>query len=134
MPYAENQSMFLDSLVDDSDWRAIYARDADNKPIPFEVLEEEMRSSHPFAVLKLRGMLSVSYFEKALYELPPENVTADKIKELADQTEIEILGGYAERPILAVSACGCDIWIVSIHEMLMCCCFSLSLAAVSAHY
>lgn len=103
VPYAENQSMFLDSLVGDSAWRAIYALDSENKPIPFELLEEEIRSAHPFAVLQLRGMLAVSYFEKALYELPPEQVTATKIRELADQTELEIQGGYSLRPILAVS-------------------------------
>ena len=103
VPYAENQSMFLDSLVSDAAWRAIYARDADNNPIPFELLEEEIRSSHPFDVLQLRGMLSVSYFEKALYELPPEEVTAAKITELADQMELDIQGGYSLRPILAVS-------------------------------
>ena len=51
-------------------------------------------------------MLSVSYFEKALYELPPEEVTAAKIKELADQTEFDIVGGYAIRPILCVSVVG----------------------------
>ena len=95
--------MFLDSLVSDAAWRAIYARDADNNPIPFELLEEEIRSSHPFDVLQLRGMLSVSYFEKALYELPPEEVTAAKITELADQMELDIQGGYSLRPILAVS-------------------------------
>lgn len=95
--------MFLDSLVGDAAWRAIYARDANDKPIPFDLLEEEIRASHPFAVLQLRGMLAVSYFEKALYELSPEEVTAAKIKELADHTELNIQGGYSLRPILAVS-------------------------------
>ncbi|CAB9506763.1 Peptidase family M3 [Seminavis robusta] len=101
VPYAENQSMFLDSLVGDAAWRAVYARNDKNEPIPFDLIEEEVRSNHPFAVFQLRGMLSVSYFEKALYELPEEEVTADKIKELADETELKIQGGYSIRPILA---------------------------------
>lgn len=103
IPYAENQSMFLDSLVADSAWRAIYARNETDteEPIPFDYLKEEIKSAHPFAVLMLRGMLAVSYFEKALYELPEEEVTAEKVKELADEVELDIQGGPGIRPILA---------------------------------
>lgn len=100
--YAENQSMFLDSLVGDAAWRAKYAHDTNGKPIPFEVIEEEIRSTHPFAVFQLRAMLSVSYFEKALYELPAEMVTADEIQKLADKIEQEIQGGFSARPLLSV--------------------------------
>lgn len=95
--------MFLDSLVGDSAWRALYVRNEKDEPIPFEILEEDIRSAHSFAVLQLRGMLSVSYFEKALYELPEEEVSAEKVHELADMIEMEIQGGYSLRPILAVS-------------------------------
>lgn len=103
VPYAENQSMFLDSLVGDSAWRAAYARNANDEPIPFEILEQEIQSAHPFSVLMLRGMLAVSYFEKALYDLPEDEVTAEKVKALADKIEIDIQGGLGLRPILAVS-------------------------------
>jgi hypothetical protein len=95
--------MFLDSLVDDAAWRAVYARNEKDEPIPFDLLKEEIWSAHPFAVLQLRGMLAVSYFEKALYELPEEEVTADRIVQLADQMEHKIQGGNSQRPILAVS-------------------------------
>ena len=95
--------MFLDSLVSDSAWRAVYARNDNDEPIPFEALEQEIQSAHPFSVLMLRGMLAVSYFEKALYELPEEEVTAEKVKELADKVEVDIQGGLGLRPILAVS-------------------------------
>jgi len=101
VPYAENQSMFLDSLVGDSAWRAIYAKNDKDEPVPFDLLKEEIESAHPFAVLMLRGMLSVSYFEKALYELPEEEVTAEKVIELADKMELDVQGGYALRPIVA---------------------------------
>lgn len=65
--YAENQSMFLDSLVGDAAWRAKYAKNRDGKSIPFDIIEEEIKSTHPFAVFGLRAMLSVSYFEKVSF-------------------------------------------------------------------
>lgn len=100
--YAENQSMFLDSLVSDAAWRAKYALDVDGRPIPFEIIEEEIRATHPFAVFQLRAMLSVSYFEKALYELPEEEVTAENIQKLADKIELEVQGGLSARPLLSI--------------------------------
>uniref|UniRef100_A0A7S2MC90 Peptidase M3A/M3B catalytic domain-containing protein n=1 Tax=Helicotheca tamesis TaxID=374047 RepID=A0A7S2MC90_9STRA len=100
--YAENQSMFLDSLVGDAAWRAKYALDLDGTPIPFEIIEEEIRATQPFAVFALRGMLAVSYFEKALYELPEEEVTTERIQTLADEIENKIQGGLSPRPVLSV--------------------------------
>lgn len=94
--------MFLDSLVGDAAWRAKYARDLNGKPIPFEIIEEEIRATHPFQVFQLRAMLSVSYFEKALYELPESAVTTDKIQSLADEIEKKIQGGFSPRPLLSV--------------------------------
>ena len=100
--YAENQSMLLDSLVGDAAWRAMYARDANDNPIPFDVIEEEIRATHPFAVFQLRGMLAVSYFEKALYELPDAQLTSARIQDLADEIERDIEGGFSPRPLLSV--------------------------------
>lgn len=100
--YAENQSMFLDSLVGDAAWRAKYALDVHGAPIPFEIIEKEIRAVHPFAVFQLRAMLSVSYFEKALYELPEDKVTVENVKKLADQIEVEVQGGFSGRPLLSV--------------------------------
>ena len=100
--YAENQSMFLDSLVGDSSWRAKYAKDLDGNSIPFEIIEEEIRSTHPFKVFQLRAMLSVSYFEKALYELPDHELTTENVQKLADEIELKIQGGLSARPLLSV--------------------------------
>mmetsp|Transcript_7194 Transcript_7194/g.9340 ORF Transcript_7194/g.9340 Transcript_7194/m.9340 type:complete len:249 (+) Transcript_7194:1320-2066(+) len=94
--------MFLDSLVGDAAWRAKYARDLNGNPIPFEIHEEGIRSTHPFQVLQLRAMLSVSYFEKALYELPEDQLTVDKVQALADEIETKIQGGLNGRPLLSV--------------------------------
>jgi hypothetical protein len=89
--------MFLDSLVNDAGWRAMYARDESGTVIPFEILEEEIRATHPFAVFQLRAMLAVSYFEKALYELPEDQVTKEIVLKLADQVENDIQGGLSRK-------------------------------------
>ena len=53
-------------------------------------------------VLSLRNMLSVSYFEKALYELPPDQLTSKAVAALADKVEHAIQGGLSSRPLLIV--------------------------------
>ena len=35
-----------------------------------------MRATHPYEVFELRSMLAVPYFEKALYELPDDQLTS----------------------------------------------------------
>ena len=47
-------------------------------------------------------MLSVPYFEKALYELPEEDVTPANILKIADEIEMKIQGGLAARPLMSV--------------------------------
>lgn len=48
--YAENQSMFLDSLVSDADWMGRYAYSRDGQVIPWEIIEKDIRSTHPYEV------------------------------------------------------------------------------------
>jgi oligoendopeptidase F len=101
--YAELQSMFLDSLVSDASWRAKYALDATStKVIPFDVMESEITATHPFAVFQLRSMLCVSYYEKALYELPDDEVTPERMQALADEIELQYQGGLSPRPLLSI--------------------------------
>ena len=102
VPYAELQSMFLDSLVGDAAWRRRYAKDRDGAPMPFALVEEGLRSTKPFEVFNLRSMLAVPYFEKALYELPEDQLTAERVLSLADEVEKEIQGGPSARPLLTV--------------------------------
>lgn len=52
--------------------------------------------------VQLRAMLAVPYFEKALYELPEDKVTPQRIQELADTVEKHIQGGLSPRPLLSV--------------------------------
>jgi len=42
--------------------------------LPWELIEERLRATHPYSVFTVRSMLSVPYFEKRLYELPEEEV------------------------------------------------------------
>lgn len=100
--YAENQSMFLDSLVGDARWRGKYARSLKGEPLPFDLHAEELRATHPYSVFTLRGMIAVPYFEKRLYELPEEELTKEKVMALADEVEREIQGGFSGRPLLSV--------------------------------
>lgn len=100
--YAELQSMFLDSLVGDADWMAKYAISREGEPIPWDLVAEQIKATHPYKVFALRGMLAVPYFERALYEMPEEDVTAESIKALADKVEKDIQGGLSARPLLSV--------------------------------
>ena len=102
VPYAELQSMFLDALVGDAAWRAQYALSRDGEPIPWELIAEDIEASHPYKVFALRGMIAVPYFEKALYEMPEDELSADSIKALADKIEKDIQGGLSARPLLSV--------------------------------
>jgi hypothetical protein len=47
-------------------------------------------------------MLAVPYFEKALYEMPEDQLTVDSLLALAADTETKIQGGPATRPIMSV--------------------------------
>jgi len=102
IPYAELQSMFLDSLVGDAAWRARYAKNRDGQPIPWDILQQDLEEKHPYQVFALRSMIAVPYFEKALYELPDDEVTVDRVNALARQVELDIQGGPSPRPLLSV--------------------------------
>mmetsp|Transcript_25377 Transcript_25377/g.70623 ORF Transcript_25377/g.70623 Transcript_25377/m.70623 type:complete len:640 (+) Transcript_25377:65-1984(+) len=100
--YAENQSMFLDSLCGDAAWQGRYCRNAAGEPIPWELVEEAIRSMGPYEVFELGNMLTVPLFERALYELPESDLTPDRVLKLADEVEILIRGGLSSRPLLSV--------------------------------
>lgn len=102
IPYAELQSMFLDSLVGDAAWRAKYAVSRDGTAVPWDLIKEDMEASHPYKVFSLRAMIAVPYFEKALYEMSEGDLTADSVKALADKVENDIQGGLSARPLLSV--------------------------------
>lgn len=100
--YAELQSMFLDSLVGDADWMAHYATSKEGEVIPWDIIADKIKSTHPYEVFALRGMIAVPYFEKALYEMAEEDLNAESIKALADKVQKDIQGGLSPRPLLSV--------------------------------
>ncbi|GIL49198.1 hypothetical protein Vafri_5347 [Volvox africanus] len=100
--YAETQSMFLDSLIHDGAWLGRYARSRTGDVMPWSVIEEGLKATQPYDVFALRGMLVVPYFEKALYELPEDELTAERLLSLADEVENKVQGGLSPRPLLSV--------------------------------
>ena len=47
-------------------------------------------------------MLAVPYLEKALYEMPEEQLSVDALLALADKVEKDSQGGLSPRPLLSV--------------------------------
>lgn len=47
-------------------------------------------------------MLAVPYFEKALYEMPEDQLTPEAVQALADEIEAKVQGGLSPRPLLSV--------------------------------
>jgi len=79
--------MFLASLAGDAAWLGRYAVSRAGERVPWALVERSLRATHPYAVFAVRGMLSVPFFEKALYELPEARVTPEEVLALADATE-----------------------------------------------
>jgi hypothetical protein len=101
--YAETQSMFLDSLVRDADWRRRYAVDGSREPIPMELIELEIAEEQPFRAWDQRAMLTIPFAERTLYELPDEELTPERVLEMFRGIEQRLQGLTAGvRPVLSV--------------------------------
>lgn len=103
MAYAETQSMFCDSLLDDADWLKRYARNAKDESIPDALIHARIETTQPFAAFSERGILVVPYFERALYLLPDEQLEPERVLALARDCELRILGvAVGPRPMLSI--------------------------------
>ncbi|MCA8924145.1 MAG: peptidase M3 [Planctomycetes bacterium] len=100
--FAETQSMFLDSLLGDADWKTRYAKTRAGEPIPAELIEKDLRAKHPFAAWSARAMLAVCYAERAIYELPEAELTAAGILGAIRAAENRMLFMDSSRPVLSV--------------------------------
>lgn len=101
--FAETQSMFCDSLLNDADWLVRYARNANGETIPTELIHKLARNEDRYRAWRIRSMLAVSYAEKAIYEMSAEELTAENILRTLRRIEEEMLmmpGG--PRPLLSV--------------------------------
>ncbi|MBV8048198.1 MAG: peptidase M3 [Paludibacterium sp.] len=103
MAYAETQSMFCDSMLSDADWLKRYAKNSAGEAMPDTLIRTRIEAAQPFAAFNERMLAVVGYFERALYALPPADLTPGKILELARATEQRILGvAVSPRPLLAI--------------------------------
>jgi hypothetical protein len=102
MAYAETQSMFCDSLLNDADWLKRYARNAQDQAIPDALIHDRVASSQPMRAFDERSIAVVPYFEAALYRLADAALTPEAVLALARETELRVLGIESPRPILAI--------------------------------
>lgn len=103
MAYAETQSMFCDSLLEDADWLKRYARNAAGEAIPDALIRQRIETTQPFAAYAERGILVVPYFERALYQLSDDALNDETVLALARECEQRILGiPVGPRPLLAI--------------------------------
>ncbi|MHC4341163.1 MAG: M3 family metallopeptidase [Planctomycetota bacterium] len=101
--FAEVQSMLLDSLLSDADWQARYARTAEGEPMPVELIEKGVRMTQPSEALGLRLMFTVPYCERALYEIPDDELTPERAIAEIRATEQRLLGlETSARPALSI--------------------------------
>ncbi|MEE4659297.1 MAG: M3 family metallopeptidase, partial [Halieaceae bacterium] len=103
MSYAETQSMFFDSLLRDADWLTQYAKNTAGESVPAELMQELIAAEQPLAAYYERGILVVPKFEWAIYSLPEDELTPERLLREARYWEKTILGlECAPRPLLAI--------------------------------
>jgi hypothetical protein len=102
--FAETQSMFCDSLLEDADWQQRYALDGNGRALPWELMERAIDSGQPFAAWTVRSMLAVCYGEKAIYELPESELTLEGIQRALREVErrLLLLEEGSPRPTLSI--------------------------------
>ena len=101
--YAETQSMFMDALLSDADWRHRYARDDSGRAMPFELIEMAIREQQPLRAWDVRALLTVPFAERALYEIPNDELVPDRVLETFRTVERRLQGlEGGVRPVLAV--------------------------------
>ncbi len=105
MAYAETQSMFCDSLLNDADWLKQYAVDADGQPVlPDELIKAMIDSKQPFRAYRMeRSIRCLLLWTSAVWDGWWRSFTPEKITELARRSEKSILGlDCSPRPLMAI--------------------------------
>jgi hypothetical protein len=101
--YAETQSMFMDSLVGDASWMTRYALDGGNQAVPLDLVRESIDEEQPFLGWGMRAMMTVPFAERAIYETPDDDLTADHVLDICRSVERDLQGLTAGvRPVLSV--------------------------------
>jgi Zn-dependent oligopeptidase len=101
--FAETQSMFLDSFIETPEWLVRYARDDRGEPMPLDLIRKNIVKKQPYRAFALRAMLTVCFAEKAIYEMPDADLTADNVIGVLRriETEMQFLN-EGTRPVLSV--------------------------------
>jgi Zn-dependent oligopeptidase len=99
---AETQSMFMDSFLNDPLWLLRYAKTVDGKPMPVELLKEVVIEHHRSLARQLRYMLIIPFFERALYEMPDDQLTPENILKLARDTENKLVFADSAKPAITI--------------------------------
>ncbi|WP_432321793.1 M3 family metallopeptidase [Yersinia enterocolitica] len=103
MAYAETQSMFCDSLLDDADWLKRYAKNSAGESVPDTLIQESIQARQPMRAFNDRHILLVPYFELQLYQWDDAQCTPEAMTQLARDIELKILGvSGSPRPTLAI--------------------------------
>ena len=100
--FAEVQSMFLDSILEDADWQERYAHTEAGEPMPRELIEKGIRAAQRGEASTLRSMCAVCYAERAIYEIPDAELTAERVLKEIRAVELRCLGEEAGRPALSI--------------------------------
>ncbi|MEO7191598.1 MAG: M3 family metallopeptidase [Vicinamibacterales bacterium] len=101
--YAETQSMFMDALLGDADWRIRYAADAHGATMPLELIEQSVRETQALRGWTVRSMLTVPFAERAIYELTEKERTPERVLRDIRRIESALQGLDAgPRPVLAI--------------------------------
>ena len=72
--------------------------------MPFALIEKAIRQGQPHAAFAVRSMLAVCYAEKAIYEIPDDVLTAERVlQEVRDiERRLLFLDEGSPRPVLSV--------------------------------
>lgn len=81
MSLAETHSMFLDIMFSSIEWKSRYAKNAKGETYPFELYEKMVKKLHVLRPLDLNGIISVSVYEKEIYEA--KNLNREKVIAIA---------------------------------------------------
>lgn len=100
--FAEVQSMFLDSILGDADWQTRYARTKSGDAMSFELIEKGLRAKQRSAATSLRSMCAICYAERAIYEIPDDELTAERVLEKCREAENKLMGMDASRPAMSI--------------------------------
>ncbi len=79
--WAETQSMFMDSILGNIEWRMRYAINDKGESYPFDLFERKVKKLSLIRPLALGRIISIADFEREIYET--KNLTPKKAKDIA---------------------------------------------------